>query len=177
MLASTADNELLIHAAGGWERCRSAGVATGSRPCEVHHLSGRLSTCRCGHTAVKTASKHSPTGQRVFIKPYPKDNEPRTITVSAGLLEVLSRRIQEDGLGRNDYLFPSVEGPSEYPVSRNTFRTRVWLPAVTSAGLDFNVAASTTFAMPARAGCVGPLTGAMRLAHARRRASGVWLCR
>lgn len=38
-------------------------------------------------------------------------------------------RIAEYELGREDYLFPSLEGRSDYPVSRSSFRTRVWLPA------------------------------------------------
>jgi Phage integrase family len=43
------------------------------------------------------------------------------------------------GLGRDDLLFPSNGRAGGRPLSRNTFRTRVWLPALALAGLDFHV--------------------------------------
>jgi integrase len=127
-----------------WAPLVMTAIETGMRWGELvalrpRHIDWLRRTVTVQETVVETASKHSPTGERIFVKPYPKDDEPRTITVSAALLEVLSRRIQEYGLDRDDYLFPSVEGPSPFPVSRNTFRTRVWQPAVKAAGLDFNV--------------------------------------
>jgi len=135
---------LLAHIPGRWAPLVLTAVETGMRWGELvavrpRHVDWLRRSITVQETVVETASKHSPTGQRVLIKPYPKDNEPRTITVGADLLDVLARRIQEYGLGRDDFLFPSLEGPSEYPVSRNTFRTRVWQPAVKAAGLDFNV--------------------------------------
>jgi integrase len=127
-----------------WTPLVLTAIETGMRWGELvalrpRHIDWQSRTITVQETVVETASKHSPTGQRIFVKPYPKDNEPRTITISPGLLEVLSARIADYGLGPDDYLFPSLEGPSDYPVSRNTFRTRVWLPAVKDAGLDFNV--------------------------------------
>jgi integrase len=135
---------LLAHIPDRWAPLVLTAVETGMRWGELvalrpRHIDWLRRTLTVEETVVETASKHSPTGQRVFVKPYPKDNEPRTITVSPDLLEVLSRRIQEYGLSRDDFLFPSLEGPSEFPVSRNTFRTRVWLPAVQAAGLGFHV--------------------------------------
>lgn len=131
-----------------WHRSRSGGdrwcwtaIETGMRWGELvalrpRHIDWLRRAITVRETVIETSKKHSPTGERVFIKPYPKDDEPRTISVSPGLLEVLSARIAEYGLGRDDYLFPSVEGRSDYPVSRNTFRTRVWQPAVKAAGLE-----------------------------------------
>ena len=39
-------------------------------------------------------------------------------------------------LGPDDLLFATREGT---PISRNTFRTRVWLPATRASGVDFDV--------------------------------------
>jgi integrase len=52
------------------------------------------------------------------------------------LLEQLAARIKERRLGRDDLLFATLDGT---PISRNTFRTRVWAPAVKARGVDFNV--------------------------------------
>ena len=38
--------------------------------------------------------------------------------------------------GRDDLLFPTKVGT---PISRNTFRTRIWQPAVKASGISFNV--------------------------------------
>jgi site-specific recombinase XerD len=51
-------------------------------------------------------------------------------------LEAVAKHISSRGLGRDDLLFATEAGT---PISRNTFRTRVWLPAVKASGLDFNV--------------------------------------
>jgi site-specific recombinase XerD len=68
-------------------------------------------------TIVEVSKKHSPTGERYVHKPYPKDNEPRTFGV------------------RQDWLTTAAGTP----LSRNTFRTRVWLPAVEASGIGFAV--------------------------------------
>jgi site-specific recombinase XerD len=75
----------------------------------------------------------------MVFKPYPKDDEFRTLRVSQGLLDVLARRIERMQLGRDDLLFPSTQQRGDIPLSRNTFRTRCWLPALTRAGIDFHV--------------------------------------
>ena len=36
-------------------------------------------------------------------------------------------------------MFPSAEAAGGKPLSRNTFRTRVWLPAIQAAQIDFPV--------------------------------------
>jgi integrase len=135
---------LLVAIPDRWKPLVLTASETGMRWGELvalrpRHLDWLRRTITVHETVVETSKKHSPTGERVFIKPYPKDDEPRTITVSTSLLDVLSARIAEYGLGRDDFLFPSVEGRSDYPVSRNTFRTRVWLPAVEAAGLEGGV--------------------------------------
>ena len=88
---------------------------------------------------VEVSKKNSPTGQRMVFKAYPKDDEFRTLRVGQTLLEVLAARIDSMGLGRDDLLFPSTKTKGDIPLSRNTFRTRYWLPALERAGIDFQV--------------------------------------
>ena len=69
--------------------------------------------------------------------PYPKDDEPRTLRISQDLLDTLATRIAALGLARDDLLFPSRDVAGGTPLSRATFNTRYWHPAVTEAGIDF----------------------------------------
>jgi len=85
-------------------------------------------------TIVEVSKKHSPTGERYLSKPYPKDNEPRTFGVRQEWLDAVAEHIRTAGIGRDDLLFATSVGT---PISRNTFRTRIWLPAVKASGLDF----------------------------------------
>jgi integrase len=87
-------------------------------------------------TIVEVSKTHSPTGQRYLTKPYPKDNEPRTFGVRQAWLDAIAAHIQANGIGHDDLLFPTKAGT---PISRNTFRTRIWLPAVKASGVDFPV--------------------------------------
>ena len=87
-------------------------------------------------TIIEVSLQHSPTGERMVLKPYPKNNEPRTIGVRPEWLEAVAERIKVSGLNRDDLLFPTEAGT---PISRNTFRTRIWLPAVKASGLEFHV--------------------------------------
>jgi len=56
----------------------------------------------------------------MIVKPYPKDDEPRTLGVRQSLLDELAARIAALGLDRNDLLFPSTEiaGGSHCPATR-----------------------------------------------------------
>ncbi|GIG41217.1 tyrosine-type recombinase/integrase [Cellulomonas phragmiteti] len=90
-------------------------------------------------TIVEVSRKDSPTGERMIVKAYPKNDEPRTLRVSQGLLDVLASRIALLGLGRDDLLFPSREAAGGQPLSRATFNTRYWRPAIERSGVDFNV--------------------------------------
>ena len=76
-------------------------------------------------TIVEVSKKHSPTGERYLSKPYPKDNEPRTFGVRQEWLDAVAEHIRSNGIGRDDLLFATRAGT---PISRNTFRTRIWLP-------------------------------------------------
>jgi integrase len=85
---------------------------------------------------VEVSIKNSPTGQRMLTKPYPKDNEPRTMGLPADLVARLTDVITTRRLGPDDLLFATRAGT---PISRNTFRTQTWLPAVKASGVDFDV--------------------------------------
>jgi integrase len=103
------------------------------------HIDFLRRTITVEETIVEVSKRISPTGERMIVKPYPKDDEPRTLRVGQQLLDELAARIAALGLGRGDLLFPSTETAGGKPLSRNTFRTRVWLPAVEKAKIDFGV--------------------------------------
>jgi len=86
------------------------------------------------------------------FKAYPKNDQHRTLVVGQQLVELLSADIRARGLGRDGLLFPSSLKEGTRPVSRNTFRTKIWLPALGRAGLDFHVR-STTSGTRMRRGC------------------------
>ena len=87
-------------------------------------------------TIIEISKRHSPTGERMIVKPYPKDNEARTFGVREQWLDAIAEHISSRGLSRDELLFATEAGTA---ISRNTFRTRVWLPAVRASGLDFNI--------------------------------------
>jgi integrase len=87
-------------------------------------------------TIIEVSKRHSPMGERMIVKPYPKDNEARTFGVREQWLDAIAQHISRKGLGRDELLFATEAGT---PISRNTFRTRIWVPAVRASGLDFNV--------------------------------------
>jgi integrase len=103
------------------------------------HLDFLRRTLSVEETIVEVSKKISPTGQRLTVKPYPKDDEPRVLRVSQELLDVIAARISLLGLDRDDLLFPSVEMRGGTPVSRNNFRSKVWLPALERADLGIHV--------------------------------------
>ena len=103
------------------------------KPRHLDLTTGRLTV---EETIVEVSKKNSPTGQRYLVKPYPKDNEPRTLGIPPELVEQLADWISQRRLRPGDLLFATRE---DTPISRNTFRTRTWLPAVMKAGVDFEV--------------------------------------
>ena len=109
------------------------GEVIGLRPRHVDFLARVVSV---EETIVETSKKNSPTGERFLVKPYPKNNEPRTFGVRQAWLDDLANHIRMGTIGRDDLLFTTRVGT---PISRNTFRTQVWLPAVKASGVDFRV--------------------------------------
>jgi integrase len=121
-----------------------AEIETGLRWGELialrpRHIDFLRRTITVEDTIVEVSKKLSPTGERMVVKPYPKDDEPRTLVVSQELLDLLAARIRALCLNREDLIFPSTEASGGRPLSRNTFRTRVWLPALEKAELGFHV--------------------------------------
>ena len=100
------------------------------------HIDFLRRTVTVEETIIEVSKKHSPSGERYMVKAYPKDDEPRTFGVDGGWLDAVAQHIKASDIGRDDLLFTTAVGT---PISRNTFRTRVWLPAVKASGIDFNV--------------------------------------
>ncbi len=100
------------------------------------HLDLTTGVVRVEETIVEVSKKDSPTGQRMIVKAYPKDNEPRTLRISPTLAQALTERIRDLALRKDDLLFGSTRQGGQTPMSRNTFRTRGWVPATRQAGLD-----------------------------------------
>lgn len=90
-------------------------------------------------TIVEVSKRHSPTGERMIVKEYPKDDEPRTMRVSQSLVEAIAEHVERHSLESDDLLFTSTGKRGGNPISRNTFRTRVWVGALERSGLDFKV--------------------------------------
>jgi integrase len=100
------------------------------------HLDLLKRTLTVEETIVEVSIKNSPTGARMLTKPYPKDNEARTMALPPELVAQLADWINSRQLGRDELLFATREST---PISRNTFRTRVWRPAITASDVDFDV--------------------------------------
>ena len=103
------------------------------KPRHLDLAAGQLSV---EETIVEVSLKHSPTGQRMLTKAYPKDNEPRTLGLPPELVDQLAAHITDHRLKPDDLLFATRDGT---PISRNTFRTRIWRPAVAACGVGFDV--------------------------------------
>jgi len=88
---------------------------------------------------VEVSRKFTATGERMVVKPYPKNDEPRTLRISSDLVETLSRQVASLNLSPDQLLFSSTGRADGNPISRNTFRTRVWLPALKRSQLAFHV--------------------------------------
>ena len=90
------------------------------------HIDFLRKTVTVEETIVEVSRKHSPTGERYVVKPYPEgimSPEPSASTTTGWRRWPL--HIQSRSLGRDQLLFTTTAGT---PISRNTFRTRVWLP-------------------------------------------------
>jgi integrase len=105
------------------------------RPMDVDFLRRTITVHR---VIVEVSRKISPMGERMIVKRYPKDDEPRTLRISGDLVETLSRQVASLDLGPEVLLFSSTGRADGNPISRNTFRTRVWLPALKRADLGFH---------------------------------------
>jgi integrase len=80
------------------------------------HLDLTARVVRVQETIVEVSKKDSPTGQRMIVKAYPKDNEPRTLRISTTLTEALHQRIRDLRLTEDDLLFGSTRAGGRTPM-------------------------------------------------------------
>jgi integrase len=103
------------------------------RPCDLD-LTAR--TVHVHRTIVEVSKKISPTGERVFVKDYPKDNEPRIVQIEPGTCQILREHMLAYNVRNDDLMFTSNNSTA---ISRNNFRGRVWLPALEVAEIQVSV--------------------------------------
>jgi integrase len=84
-------------------------------------------------TIIEVSTKHSPPGSATPRSPTRRTtSRGRSASTTTGFRQ--PRNISIHDIGRDQLLFTTTAGT---PISRNTFRTRVWLPAVKASGIDF----------------------------------------
>ena len=125
---------------------RPGCAGASSSPSAPTTSTSRRRTLTVEDVYVEVSKKNSPTGQRMILRHYPKDNEPRTLRITApARRRPTSRRSRPSASdGR-----PAVRStkPPRQPISRSTFRARVWLPAV-KPPTSTSTCAGTTSATP-----------------------------
>jgi integrase len=109
------------------------GELVALRPVDI---SFSTSTVLVRRTIVEVARKYSPTGKRCFVKDYPKDREQRDIQIDRATCTQLREHMLAYAVRDEDLLFTSTVGT---PISRNNFRTKFWVSAVTNAGIKQTV--------------------------------------
>jgi integrase len=109
------------------------GELVALRPVDVD-LSVGLITVR--RTLVEVAKKNSPTGQRLLVKDYPKDDEQRQISIDRATCQQVREHMLAYGVRDTDLLFSTTAGT---PLSRNNFRTKYWVTAVKAAKIGQTV--------------------------------------
>jgi integrase len=100
------------------------GELAAVRPADVD-FGSRVLTVR--RVVLEVARKVTGSESSFVFRDYPKDNEQREVMISAELCRVIREHMLAQGKRDDDLLFSTSTGA---PTSRNTFRTRVWLPAI-----------------------------------------------
>ena len=103
------------------------------RPCDIDMTTHIVLVRR---TIGEVAKKHSPTGQRIYLKDHPKDDEQRSVQIDAATCQQLQEHTRDNDIDDNGLLFTSSTGTA---LSRNNFRTKYWTPAVNAAKIQQNV--------------------------------------
>ena len=98
-------------------------IETGARWGELialrpRHVDFLRRTVTIEETIVEVSKRSSPSGERMIVKPYPKDNEPRTLGVRPDWLADVAELIREHGIGRDD-LFLSTEAATPSHATRS----------------------------------------------------------
>jgi integrase len=105
----------------------------------VRHVDFLRRTVLVQDVVVEVSKKDSPTGERFVTKPYPKNDQLRRLRITSELLEAIARHVENLDLRHDDLLFPANGCSGGGPISRANFRTRIWLSALTRAGLGSDV--------------------------------------
>ncbi len=103
------------------------------RPCDIDMTTHIVLVRR---TIGEVAKKHSPTGQRIYLKDHPKDDEQRSVQIDAATCQQLQEHTRDNDIDDDGLLFTSSTGTA---LSRNNFRTKFWTPAVNAAKIQQNV--------------------------------------
>jgi integrase len=109
------------------------GELAALRRCDVDTSSDLVHVRR---TAVEVPKRLSPTGEQRYIKDYTKNNEHRIVHIDAMTTQLIREHVLANGIAQDALLFTTTAGSI---ISRNTFRGRVWVPAVTAAELPQHV--------------------------------------
>jgi integrase len=105
------------------------GELAALRPVDIDQETGEIHIRR----VVLEVTKKITGADKVWtIRDYPKNNEHRTIRVGDQLCQDIREYQMATGKRGEDLLFSTSTGS---PVSRNVFRTRVWLPAIERSAL------------------------------------------
>jgi integrase len=105
------------------------GELAALRPIDVDLETGEVQVRR---VVLEVPKKITGLDRGWSIRDYPKDNEHRTIRVGADLCREIREFMVASGRRGEELLFCTSTGA---PISRNTFRARVWLPAISRSGL------------------------------------------
>lgn len=93
-------------------------------------------TVNVRRTIGEVSRKHSPTGERFYVKDSPKSDVARLVQIQQETCLLLREYMLARGVREADLFFTSEAGTS---ISRNNFRTKVWLPALTTAKIQGTV--------------------------------------
>jgi integrase len=100
------------------------GELAALRPVDVDLETGQIHVRR---VVLEVSKKITGADTLWSIRGYPKDNEQRTIRIGDELCRGIREYLMVTGKRGDDLLFSTGTGS---PISRNVFRTRVWLPAI-----------------------------------------------
>lgn len=103
------------------------------RPCDIDFTTSVVHVRR---TLIEVSRKKSPSGERMLVKDYPKDDEQRDVHIERATCKLIREHMVMYGVRDEDLLFTSSAGT---PISRNNFRTKFWLPALEEAKLPHKV--------------------------------------
>ncbi|MDQ6849689.1 MAG: tyrosine-type recombinase/integrase [Actinomycetota bacterium] len=109
------------------------GELAALRPADVD-FGSRVITVR--GVVLEVARKVTGSESSFVFRDYPKDNEQREVMIGAELCRAIREHMLAHGKRDDDLLFSTSVGT---PISRNTFRTRVWRPAVERSGIRSGV--------------------------------------